>query len=430
MIATIWAFSERLTPRLASAAISVIFAAIAGPEVYGYYAAVLLVYLGVQAATDSAVRQLAVSAVQSESGLAFLRRYRLFAAAAGLITCTVALAVFACTFMPPADAVALAPVILAPIAWSLAAVPLARLQLAGEWRAIATIQAASTIGSCLVAAPLLLTPFPLIAPVSQIAVSELAFAAIIKVRARRQTSSTPVATALDAVQTTTSSYWVDFRRAAQYSALSWLQGQSDRLAISLIAGPSVLGRYSLAVSLSRNVSDALSIGVVNVLRPQVFGTTTDLRAAGELTSRTIRRGVVLSLGVFIPTLGLSFALPLILGAEWVVAATLVPMLALSALPSLVAWCLTPLLVRTGRMRVGSIGKVVGLLLGLLAAIAAPTSLEMTAWLIVLREVIVATISAIALRQAIPLKGYSAPILCLLACAAISLTSSATIGILH
>jgi len=431
MIATFWAFAERLTPRVASAAISLIFAALAGPQNYGYYAAALLVYLGVQSATDSAIRQISVGVVQSKGGQRFLRRYRIFAGLFGTSASLLCILIFSLTFMPLNHAVALTPIALAPLAWSISVTALARNQLAGGWRAIAGAQAACTVVSCLAAAPLLLSDAPLLAPICQIALAELSFAICMVLQARRIPNRGEPELMLTAGERDSPNHWSSFRQAAQYSVLSWLQGQSDRLAISVIAGPAQLGKYSLAVSLSRNVADALSIGVVNVLRPQVLGDhgSVDVRDAARATISAIRRGVLLSVGIYIAALALSFGLPIILGPQWGTAAELVPVLALSALPALVAWSLTPLLVRTGKMRVGTIGKFVGLMLGIVAAITSPYSLAVTAWIIVLREIVVAAISAFALRGLVSLKDYSRPTYCILACAAISVGSSIMIGLL-
>lgn len=416
MNATLWSFAERLVPRLASAVVSLTFAAIVGPTVYGYFSATLLVLLGIQAVTDSAVRQIAVSAVRTPDGQRFVRLYRSFAPILIVLGSVGAMSVFVATFMPAEIAVGLLPIPLAAAISTLSVATLARAQVAGQWKRIALAQSIGTSISCAIALPVAFSSVPILAPSVQVFLAESLFALGLAIIVRRLPPT------VGSPSTGSEHYLRSYRHAAYYSTLSWVQSQADRLLIGIISGPTVLGTYSLALALSRNVSDALSIGVVNVLRPQVLdphSAPSDADVSALLAS-SLRRATLLLTAMTLAVCAFAFVGPWVLGQDWARSLRLAPVLSVSAIPALVAWTLTPVLVRVGRLHTGSAARIVGLLIGVGAAFASLISLEVTAWLIVGREAIVAFIPALALARTIGWRLYRGPIIGTLAGAALAL----------
>lgn len=400
MKALAWAFVERLLPRIASALVMLIFAAATNPTIVGSYAWMVVALTGVQSIFDAAVRQVAVGAVQTENGMRFLRRYRIvFASAGPLILLSALFFVSLATADPVGTFFTLLPIAFAPVGTALATVALARLQMAGKWRAIALSQSSAVTTSLLVSLPLVLTTQNALGPALQALLAELFNAALLVFLVRR--------VQIDIRTSDTTDLAKEFMAASWFAGLGWAQSQADRVLVGAVGGQRVLGLYSFSWSLSRNVGDALSYASVNVLRPQLLKLeSTDTQRALSIFRQSLYRVNLLLVAVAIATfVGATWILPLILDQRWETVFTAVPIMSLSSFPLVAAWSLTPILVREGRLRAALFGKILGVAAAVPVGLAAAQDLTLAAWVALAREFLVLLCLAIASRRTVPARAY-------------------------
>lgn len=410
MTALLWAFVERIAPRVASALVTIVFAAVTSPTQVGYYAAMVLIYMIVHSSSDSAVRQIAVSAVQSRSGLSFLRRYSRWYAVIGPLFMLAGAGFLVATGAPLSIVLALLPMVLAPVAVASATVPTARLQHAGLWRRIALTQSAAVLTSCALAAPLVLLTHNPLGPAAQLGLSELIFA----LGLRRAAASVPLHLTADPRPT---DYRREFGSASAFSLVYWTQAQLDRVLVGLLAGPHVLGLYTFAWSLSRNLTDALGYAVVNVVRPVIVGgQVTSEQELRRLIGSAVRRGMVPTLVVVAVTWFAALVVgPRVMSSAWDPAFRIVPLMSLCSVPMLVSLCVTPVLVVQERLHIGTVAQVVGAALSVGVALCATQSLMLAAWAALLRAVVVMLLTTVPIHRTLGHRMIIAP--CVLLAAA-------------
>jgi hypothetical protein len=93
-----------------------------------------------------------------------------------------------------------------------------------------------------------------------------------------------------------------------------------------------------------------------------------------------------------------FALEPLLGVVWLPALRAVPIVALSAVLSIISWSATTLMVAQGRSARGLPVQILGIAMAIPIAIAATSSLELAAWFVVARDLsLMLLISALAGR---------------------------------
>jgi O-antigen/teichoic acid export membrane protein len=373
----------------------VIFAALTSPTIVGYYSAAILAYMVVQSTGDAAIRQIAVGALSSRDGLRFLSRYQRVYALTGMVF--VAVVIAAMVRWGSATALIgweLAPIALAPVAVASGTRAVATLQRAGRWRQIGQIQGLGVLASCAVTIPLVIATRSPIGSALQLLVSEALFAWGARRAARRVE---PVA-----VGDSSSPTGRLFASASLFTLLTWAQGQADRVCLGFLGGSHRLGLYTFGWNLSRNVTDSLGIATGNVLRPLIIdGTRKAPHHLRSLVTRSMRRGIAMTACVVALTYIGAYALaPLVFGPEWAPALEAVPLMSVSAVPALVSWCLTPVLVHEGMLRTGTVARVAGLALSFVVAACALKSLVWAAWAGLGREMVAVAIMAWGCRRVV------------------------------
>lgn len=390
-----WSFTERVLPRVASAVLMILLARLLAPELLGLYAWAILAATFFQAVTESAVRQIAALSVVSAAGRAFLRRYALWAGIGGFTFILAALAVLwaVSTGGDRLQVALLLPMALAPAVNALAIQPTARLQVGARWRQLAAAQlVAAAVVLPLTVVVLLLTR-SLLAPALQFVLTELAVLAWAIWQARRVAVSDRVGYDVGARQ---------FAGLMVYGAIGWGQSQLDRVFVGALAGVRTLGFFSTTVGLGRTTGDALAAATTNVYRAGLANSNTPEERTAT-TRNTLSVAIALAFAsVAAVYLGTRFIIVPFLGPEWQAALHAVPVLALTALSSVVTYATTSALVAERQQwRLVPI-RVVGLALSLLVALAATQSLVAAAWVVVARDVVVMTAMLVVARRLIPL----------------------------
>lgn len=361
-------------------------AAFLTPEIVGVYALGILATTLYQAASDTAIRQIAVSAVGAESGQKFLRRYAWISTVAGMVFLSASLvAIYA--FTPTevsGQVVYLIPLVAVPGLMAGRVVAIARIQMAGKWRALATFQMIGTAASFAISVPVLLLTRSLLASSLQIVITELTFT-LLSVKAARS---------LPAAQETPEEcshppLGKEFGHLAMYSVLAWFQSQTDRVLMGPVAGSTALGLFSVANSVARSGGDAVSTSTANVLRPELL-TNRDLtpRQIGERADRVLAKAVLISAGATAVTLlGIDLVLRPILSSQWDYALATARIISLTIIPTLFSWSMTVVLVAAGRTKWAAPIKFLGIPMAVPIAVVAAHSLLWAGAFVVVREVV-------------------------------------------
>ena len=351
------------------------------PEQVGQYSWMVIVLGLCQATFDAAVRQVAVSAVATRSGRAFLRRYQVAYSLIGSAFSAIVIGVL-CYTTSSGRPLLLAPAVVAPVFTARGAKYVADLQLRHQWRRLATIQTVSVFGSLLICLPLLVILRNNFAPALQLTLVEfLAFAQARRFSLRQAGTAPAIDVGVHQFHNR------DFYAASAYALLGWGQGQADRIVVGFRAGSSALGQYNLSVALGRNASDAIGSAAANVLRPQLMSESDPMKRralAESLISRAVAVTAAQVVAVFVVA---RWILPNVLSEAWHSALHAAPLFAAVALPSVVAWSTTVVMIRNSTMQRGLPVRIVGLLLAVPVGLAAVRSLELAAVVMMIREVV-------------------------------------------
>jgi len=393
-----WSFAERTVPRLASAVLLLALAFFVTPSVVGLYSWAILGVTLFQALTDVAIRQIAVHATVSSSGNQFLRRYRVYASVSGTVFVLGLLLVL--WFTQSTDirdnVWLLLPLAFAPIATNIGIISIARLQMANEWKFLASGQLIAAIVSLAVTLPVMALTQSVLASAIQLPLTELLFSLLSNLRARKVKAE--VSTNAPDRQ-----FFRDYLGMSAYSALGWGQGQADRLLVGTISGTANLGYYSTATSISRSLGDAMAAATANVLRTRLPNTLgSDVSLTKQIVQRTLLPATVLAgAGVLAVWCLNEFLLRQLLSSAWQPALSAVPILAVSAISSVATWSLTTVLVVQGKSFRGLPIRVGAVLLGIPIALATLVSLEFAGYMVVARDILVMISMAALVRRWIP-----------------------------
>jgi len=116
----------------------------------------------------------------------------------------------------------------------------------------------------------------------------------------------------------------------------------------------------------------------------------------------LRGGLLLTVSNAIVVIVLAiYVLPHFLGPKWTAALQMVPVLALSAIPLAIAASSAPVHIHKGNARVAYIAPLVCLVLAPLIALAAMNSLVMAAWIVLLRECVLALLQSLLMGRSAP-----------------------------
>jgi O-antigen/teichoic acid export membrane protein len=399
-----WAALERVLPRLVLAITGVVVAAVTSPSEVGLYAWGVIFLTLVQAATDLPARQVAVNALATADGRGFLHLYSRLVGTVGPIFLSISLTILVALASSPfafSQLVALLPLALVPLPMALAVLPVASLQRQGHWRSISSTRAVSSVLGTAVGVTVAISTKSIAGASLANLVSEATFAIAIIWLHRRHTLPLP-APGGDSTSTETARA---FRHMAIYSLLGWAQAQSDRVLVGALAGPASLGNYTTGMSIGRSAGDAVAASQASVLRVDLGAAeATDSARIRALVGRNLRGSLFAAIATFaLTTLGALLIVAPILGPEWAPALSVVPIVALTGIPAAISWSSGAVHVFTGRTAAANIAPAVGIAFAPVIAIAATSSLTLAAWLVVLRETLLASCQILLMRRAAPLR---------------------------
>ncbi|WP_185261399.1 lipopolysaccharide biosynthesis protein [Pseudarthrobacter sp. NBSH8] len=397
----LWSFIERIMPRAATALLMFLAAIYVSPSILGIYTWAILGFTLLQSVFDVAVRQVAVGALRTRSGLRFLVNYRTTFMVVGVLIIGVVIVSLLLT-QPNhlhSSIWMLCPLAVAPIAMASGTKSVATLQSAGKWKALASAQSLSVLISLIISLPVVLMTRSIAGCVLQVSIVELIFAFMV-VRMAKATQI-PASQYLGIPPASVVS---QFSSASTYSALGWGQGQADRVLVGLLVGTAKLGQYNLAWSVSRSLGDAIVNASVNVIRPQILDKANDVDSQGDVRRLLSRACLMITVTIVLTIAGTEFILKPVLGDEWADALRAVPVMALCTYPQIFSYTATIYLTRLGKLRAGLLPKILGLLLAIPIALAAVSGLTFAAWLAVARELVVMIWLVWLVRKQIPLLG--------------------------
>lgn len=393
------AFLERVIPRVFSAGLTLVLAILTDPHAVGVYSLVTLAFTAIQAATDAAARQVLPRLVGEPDGLVVLRRYQQIVPTASfvLIAGFIGWLWGSGTLTGPGQALELLPFALAPAFTTIGLRSVGVLQCVDRWRVMARGQALAAILSVVLTLPILLATRNLFGPSLQTLLSEALFA-LFCLRAAHGITLTEIVSSDRKVAK-------DFVGMSVYSLMGWLQAQAERVLLGAFLGPAALGTYSTASALGRAAGDSLSSSTANIVRAHVarHESAEDIRATSEAV---VIRSMALAIGAVAATIvGVAILAPY-MGPKWSEAIRIVPILSLTAFPATLSWTGSALQVRAGRAWRALWGPVLGIVMAILIAIAASRSLTVAAYVVVLREVCVATLAFALVRHHAPWRSWA------------------------
>lgn len=396
------AFIERALPRGFSAMLILLLAVLTNPTVVGTYAYVTLLYTAIQAGTELAARQVLLRvATERRSGAHFWRYYRAIVPPVACLLLLSLIVVLKLLGVVNAwwDALGLIPIAFAPAMTTAGLPAVGSLQVAGKWATIARAQMLGSLAGASIAIPLLVLTRSALGPASQVLVSE-ALVTLWCVRAARRLDQPRPRSGLGQ-----RSIGADMMSMSAYTLASWLQGQAERVLLGILAGPAVLGTYSTASAIARAPGDALAASTANVVRAEIA----NLRDPEDVRHRAqhiLIKAMLLAGGGFAASLLLSLVLRPIMGSAWSTALGLVPILAISAFPSVLAWSAAVMQLKAGKSWQTLCAPLVGTMMALLIAYAAGRSLILAGFLVVLRDLATVTVAFVFIRRAAPWRAYS------------------------
>lgn len=392
---------ERAIPRVFSAVVMLLLAALTSPTVVGVYSIVTLMFTAAQSATDTAVRQVLIRAVTDPAGGPFLRRYTRVApvisslAIAGLIFALW----LAGTVESVETAVELLPIALAPYFAAFGVRSVGELQAVGRWKTLAQGQMWAAVVSLVVSVPVMLLTHSVLGPALQLLLVEAVFA----LWCRREAAQVDVPMIDPGPQAT--SLRSDMTSMSAFSLIAWFQGQAERVLMASFVGPAALGTYSTASAVARAPGEALAASTSNVVRTAVARaeTPSEVREAAE---GTLSRSLLLAGAAVLVSIVAAIVLRPLLGPKWHEALAIVPILSISAFPSMLSWSSAVLQVRMGQGWHTLWAPLVGITFAVGIAVAAGHSLVLASYLVVARDLAVVTVGFLLVRDAAPWTSYA------------------------
>ena len=357
------------------------------PNMVGVYAWGTLIYTFIVSLSDSPMRHIALRAAGNSAGDGFIRRYQWTTALGapivfGSLVCLVA-------FTSPDSKTSvywnLAPLGLATIFLALNIRNIGLLQANGKWRDLAQTQLVGALGLLSIGLPVTFLHSTALGPAVGVAVAE--FIVFLRcqnlVRGRQIGSRDNDQISRTALQNR--SHGRDFKDMSVYTVLTWTQGQVDRILVGFIGGASTLGLISFASAISRALGDAVAASNANVLRSEVAHLP-----PGDAVKAAARP--VLLRGIWLATFAAvlmavpgTYVLELVLAPEWNPTLKIIPILALTSIPSILSWSVPVLNIAASMGRRSLIGPIVAISMGPAVAGLAVIDLRLFAVGVFLRE---------------------------------------------
>jgi len=418
-----WSFLERIAARAGSAVLMISLAAAVDPGTVGLYSWMIIALTLTQAILDVPTQQVAVEALASSGGVAFLRRIQLGASIGGGVMLAATLVGIVMAF-PEHDAAVFAsliPLLAVPACTAASIAATARLRRDGAWQRLATLRTWTTLGALAVTLPLILATGSPLGVALQPLIAEAVYAILVR-RAARRSGAEALGTPIDGARVSSRQVLAaEWRAAVGYSFLAWTQGQTERVVIGAAAGPTTLGSFTFASALGRSGGDAVSLAGANVLRTRTAHVPDDdprllRRTIDSVATRLVLANTVIVLIVIVVA---TTVLPLILHDDWALALRIIPILAVASLTDSIVWCLSVALVALKRTRYALPIRMLGVALSIPIGLCALSSLELAAWLTIVREAMMLTCLVVVMGSARPLRSIAV-------CAASVLTTSAIV----
>ena len=367
---------ERLGYRAANSMVALALAYFSGSQELGLYAFGSLGLTLILSMTDSPLRQYIAGA--SVSGLLpvnLVKRIVSFGIIGSLI---LLILIMILSFSLPETAetflklVALAPV---PALTCLSMIYQAKLEYQGNWRQIFKVQIVSVLVATLVAVALLQSLGAGAANIQTLVAEILFLAGVSKLKR------------ISILETPTSDFKGTIGTPILSSLFGWLQGQSDRLTLGIISGASQLGVYSLALSFTRTIGDAISSGINNNLRSEIMGRTGSQpsnQSAGDAVKLGLRISIVqqvLLCSLVAPLVGVVFK-------DWSEVPQLISLMSFGLLVGSLSWTLSNYLVISGFGRLLLPWQILAVLLSLIGGIFLSISLEWGYLSLLVRDLVI------------------------------------------
>lgn len=407
MHSLIWSLVERVLPRAASALLMVMLAYFMSPFIVGLYAWPMLILTFYYSALDGAIRQIVVPSWKSATAFRLLQLYRKWATLLGFVAMVGTLVVLWIAFPTTVhiQIISLLPLVLVPAFNSWAIIPLGYLQKLDRWRLLAQLQVWSALTSLVVSLPALVLTHSLLGASLQVLLTEGIFAIGAQVCAARNGMNEARSELLDGA-----TYGREFAHSSLFYISGWAQAQIDRILVGAFSGTLTLGSYNFALAIARNPGDAISASTSNVLRVRLskHGRHAHPRALGNTADRLLYRGVALGGLLCLAIIaGAEFVLRPLLSVSWQSPLDAAVPATISIIPTILSWSLSVVMLSVNRIRWGTPIRVVGMFLGLPIAYAAISSLELAAWFVLAREVVMLLLFMLACGKAVPWRSCAA-----------------------
>jgi hypothetical protein len=357
------------------------------PSMVGIYAWGALIYTFIVALSDSPMRHIALHAAGNSGGDNFIRQYQWATAVGGPVIFAGLVCLVAFT-SPDTKANAywnLAPLGLAIVFLALNIRNIGLLQANGKWRDLAQTQLGGAMGLLLIGLPITISYSTALGPAAGVAVAEF----FVFLRCRNLTRARqvePCHTNQNSQNASRSvSFGRDYKDMSVYTVLTWTQGQVDRILVGFIGGTTTLGLISFASAISRALGDAVAASNANVLRSELAHVP--LGEAVKAAARPVLlRGLWLAtFAAFLMAVPGKYMLELILAPEWSPTLEIIPILALTSIPSILSWSVPVLNVAASLGRRSFIGPIVAIFMGPAVAGLAVIDLRLFAAGVFLRE---------------------------------------------
>jgi len=406
----VWAAFGAIAPRGLLAASTIVAAAVTDPFEIGLYSWAIIALSLYSALTDLPIRHVAQIAIRTSSGRKFLERYAWWSSVVGLIliaSWNLIIAHLLGQESSGAGFLSLLPLVVIPVARAVAIQPTAAFELEGLWARVSLYRAIGAIVGAAVGLPIVLLAKSIAGACIAVMIAEFFYVALLYLMpvVNREKSWRKRITLEQGIQQNyrKESSESTYRYMAMYTGLGWLQSQSERVLLGMWAGTTALGVYSIGAAIGRSGGDAIASSQQAVLRVDLSrGKNQNDAAIKRVLSRSLRPGIVLAIAnAFAVTFLSVFMLPRFLGAAWTGSLHMGPVLALSCIPLVVAASGATVHVQRERGRIAYIGPATAVLFAPLVAVAALHSLTTAAWIVLLRECVLALVHALLMGRAAP-----------------------------
>jgi len=372
----VFSLLERLGYRASNSIVALALAYISGSHELGLYAFGSLALTLILSLTDSPLRQYIAGVTLSGFLPGKLIRRIIIFGFAGSSTLLLLISALSLAFSETGISfLKLVPLVPVPLLTCFSMLYQAQFEAQGDWKKIFKIQAISVVAATFVAIALL-PHLGAGAANIQTLVAEIFFLAGVS-RFKAISRSGNLSAVLDAPVSTT----------MLSSLFGWLQGQSDRLVLGLVAGASQLGIYSLALSFTRTIGDAISSGINNNLRSEVMG-----RTSSEISKAAVKSAIKLGLRISIiqqlllcsvvaPFVGLVFR-------DWNGVPQLISLMSFGLVAGSLSWTLSNFLVISGFGKLLLPWQVAAVLMSLFGGVFLSISLEWGYMSLLVRDLII------------------------------------------